>query len=96
MKDINLKLVFGTIVGAVLLMVVVWMLFDALAIGTYHEETFEVTDPGVDQINTLEATPDGSTVVVEQWNGVSWSTIGSGYITVNGNVVTVDDEPLYG
>ena len=94
--DLNLKLVFGIIMGAVVLLVVLSMLYSALSVGATYTETFAVTDPSLDQNCTLGHTPDASTVSVEQYTGSAWESIGSGDISISGDVVTVDDGALFG
>jgi len=59
-------------------------------------DTFSVTDSGVDQECTLTDTPDSSTLVVMQYNGFEWVSVSSGYVSVDGDVVTVDADGLQG
>ena len=59
-------------------------------------DTFSVSDPSQDQVCTLTSTPDGSTLVVTQYNGFEWVTVSGGYVSVDGDVVTVDADGLQG
>ena len=61
-----------------------------------HTQTFAVTDPTVDQDCILYYAPASGTVVVEQYNGVSWNTVSSTYVSTHGNTVTVEHEGLDG
>lgn len=64
--------------------------------GASHTETFTVTNPTIDQECTLENTPDVTTVTVSQFNGIAWDTVASTYVSVDGDVVTVDADGLIG
>jgi len=55
-----------------------------------------VTDPAVDQIVTLTHSPDSSTVVVQQYNGFQWLTVGTAFVSVSGTQVTVGSGGLQG
>jgi hypothetical protein len=89
LENINMKVIFGTIMGAVILVLVVLVVFDALSIGTTEVETFAVTDSSVDNTNTLTNTPAGGSVTVEQWTGASWQPVAAAHVTVNERQVTV-------
>ncbi len=95
-KEINLKLIFGLILGAVILLIVLSYMFTALNVGATKVEIFAVIDPAVDQDVTLGFTPDAATLQVEQYNGAYWENIDPSYVTVNGKDVTVDADALYG
>ena len=64
--------------------------------GVSYIDTFPVTNPSVDQIVNLSYTPDSSTVVVEQYNGFNWLTVGSTYVSISGDQVTVSSGGLQG
>ena len=64
--------------------------------GVSHSEVFSVSNPGVDQDCTLSTSPDEDSVVVEQFNGFTWSTVSSSYVSVDGDVVTVSSSGLQG
>ena len=87
-ETFNMKMIFGTIFGAVILIMVVLVVFSALSIGTAEIETFTVTDSSVDNTNTITNTPEGG-VTVEQWTGVAWEAVAGTHVTINGRVVTV-------
>ena len=88
-ETFNMKAIFGTILGAAVLIMVVLIIFNALAIGTVKAETFAVTDSSVDNSNTLTNTPEGGAVTVEQWTGVAWEPVAAAQVTVAGREVTV-------
>lgn len=54
-----------------------------------YTETFSVSDPTTNQVATLEHTPESSTVSVQQYNGFTWVSVGSSYVSVSGTSVTV-------
>jgi hypothetical protein len=93
-RQTNAGLVFGTILGAAVLTVVLLLLFQSLSIGTSITETFEVTNPAIDQECTLQNTPSEITRV-EQYEGSAWEDIDSGDYSLAGRVVTVDSSALY-
>jgi len=96
MEANNMKLLFGSIVGAAVLLIVLVLMFQALNVGSTHTQTFTVTNPAIDQECDLSHTPDSSTVSVEQYTGTGWEDIAGTYVTVDGATVTVDDAALYG
>jgi len=64
--------------------------------GVTFTDSFPVTDPSVDQIVTLTHSPDSSTVVVQQYNGFQWLTVGNAFVAVSGTQVTVGSGGLQG
>jgi len=54
-----------------------------------YTQTYNVTDPTVTQVCTLQFTPESNTVTVEQFNGVSWNNVASTWYGVSGKRVTV-------
>ena len=64
--------------------------------GVTFTDTFAVTNPSVDQVVTLTNNPDSSTVVVQQYNGFQWLTVGNTYVSVSGTTVTVGSGGLQG
>lgn len=96
MESSSIKLLFGSIVGAAVLLIVLALTFQALNVGSTFTETFTVTNPAVDQECDLAHTPDSSTVSVEQYTGTGWEDISDSDVTVDGATVTVDDTALYG
>jgi len=94
-ETFNMKAIFGTILGAAVLVMVVLIIFNALAIGTVQIETFTVTDSSVDNTNTLTNTPEGGAVTVEQWTGTAWEAVAGAQVTVAGKEVTVAAAGMY-
>jgi len=95
-SNVNIKLIFGSVMGAVILAVVVLYIYDALDVGMSYDETFTVTDPAVDQECELTKTPGSGTVTVRQYTGAGWETISSGDYTIDQKTVTVSATALYG
>jgi len=95
-KGFNVKVVFGTIVGVSVLLIVVAMVFQALDIGMDYTETFDVNDASVDQHVNLTNNPDTSTITVDQWTGVAWVNVPAASLTINGGYIIVDDGALFG
>jgi hypothetical protein len=93
-RQTNAGLVFGTILGAAVLTVVLLLLFQSLSIGTTVTETFTVTDPSANQECTLRNTPAEITRV-EQYTGVAWEDIEEDDYSLAGRTVTVDASALY-
>ena len=95
-KDQNkMKLIFGILITAILLLLIISVLFSALGIGTNYSETFIVTDPSLDQYNNLTRTPSNGVTVYQDY-GNGWEVISNSYVTVIGKEVIVADDPLYG
>jgi len=94
-ETINMKMIYGTIFGAAILIMVVLIVFNALSIGTIEVETFTVTDSSVDNINTLTNTPESGAVTVEQWTGAAWEAVATAHVTVSGKEVTVAAAGMY-
>ena len=61
-----------------------------------QNQTFTVTDPTVSQRCTIAFEPDDATVVVKQYNGNEWVSVSSIYVTISGQIVTVDSAGLQG
>lgn len=64
--------------------------------GTSHLEVFDVSNPSEDQECTLGFAPTDNSVSVEHFNGYEWLSVDSGYVSVDGKVVTVDSDGLSG
>jgi hypothetical protein len=92
MNDFEFNEVLKSIVGGAVLTVIVVFLFSALSVGMSFTETFEVTVQTTQEL-VLNNTPSGS-VVVEGYDGTVWDVIDDTYITVNGNVVIVNEGGL--
>ena len=95
-EGFNYKMAFGMLLGVAVLLVVVAMVFQALDVGMTNVETFAVTDPTVDQHLNLTSDPDESSIVVEQYTGVGWETIGATDLTIDSEYIIVDADALYG
>ena len=61
-----------------------------------HMQTFDVTDPAVNQHCVLAYDPEDTTVVVKQYNGNDWLDVASTWVSVSGKTVTVDANGLQG
>ena len=88
-------LVFGTLVGAAILVFIMFFLTDALAVGQTYTETFEVDDSSVNQTLDLAHTPADGNVDVDQYTGVGWEDVSGTYVTVNEDIVSVDKDGMY-
>ena len=92
MEEQKMDLKLGGMVIGIFFIIIIGILmvnifFDAGSLT--GDETFEVDDPDLDQVCTLQNTPTGS-ITVLYYNGVSWSTVSSSDYDVDGDTVTVD------
>lgn len=82
-----------TIVVALLIFAVgtsaFFILLSPLDLNKSFTQTYNVTDPTVTQVCTIQFEPEANTVTVEQFNGVSWNAVGSAFYSVNGKRVSV-------
>lgn len=91
----QMVVVFSVLVGAAVLIFIMFFLTDALAVGQTYTETFDVDDSSVNQSVDLSHTPAGGQVTVEQYTGVGWESVSDTYVTVDGETVTVDKDGMY-
>lgn len=59
-------------------------------------ETFQVTDPSVDQTFTLSSHAEEETAVITQWTGFEWISVDPSYVSWDGKKVTIQEEGLLG
>ena len=86
---------FAVIIGAAILLLASALVIQSLNVGQQHQQCFTVTDVSVDQWCNLTYIPDPSHIIVEQYDGVSWSTIPSyGYNLTDPDTIIVDQGVL--
>lgn len=86
------RLIIGIVIALVVLAVGVtayFTLLNPLFGNVTLVQNFTVTDPTVTQTCILTYRPNVNSVQVEQYNGISWNTVASTWVGINGKVVTV-------
>ena len=92
------QVILGVTVTMIVLAVGVfafYTVYSEIGYTTDQTELFAVTNPGVDQVVTLEYSPTGITSV-EQFNGVDWFTLTASCYTANEKTVTISSTCLQG
>ena len=93
MPEIIMTIIVGLIILSVGVFVVGTIVGETDTADSYMEH-FAVSDPAVAQSFGLKSTPNVEPVV-EQWNGVSWSTINAVYVNYTSSSVTIELEGIY-
>ena len=68
---------------------VVFSIVSSVTVSKTQTETFDITNPAVNQTITITYIPKESTIVVSQYNGTGWTALSSSNWSLSGKALTV-------
>jgi len=88
--------IVGVVVAIGFIILVGVIVLDGMDIASSvnNDESFTVTDPGVDKVCGLSYDPVESSLVVRYYNGTAWSTLASSEYTLSGSTLTVKSSAM--